>query len=206
MTADGEDDPAQGPNEGSPEGAPDASAPDLASLRTVANYQFGAGAGTALFPPEEDLTVRRSSGGRPRQVVAEEGRIVSYGTDGRFTLGLEGGRRLFDARSGAYIVTVGDESEPFVREGRNVFAKFVADVDSAVRPRDEVAVVHRSGEVLAVGRAELSADAMLAFETGMAVKVREGAGKSGSTTQSGAAPGENNQAATENTAQPDNSA
>jgi len=71
-------------------------------------------------------------------------------------------------------VTVGDESEPFVREGSNTFAKFVSAVDSQVRPGDEVLVVHERGELLAVGRAELSADGMTAFNSGMAVKVRAG--------------------------------
>ena len=74
-------------------------------------------------------------------------------------------------------VVVGSESEPFVRDGKNVFAKFVQDVDDDVRPTDEVAVVHEDGGVLAVGRAELAADAMHDFETGMAVKVRAGASK-----------------------------
>ncbi|SDZ84194.1 conserved protein with predicted RNA binding PUA domain [Haloplanus vescus] len=149
---------------------------ELARLRTIADYQFGAGAGAALFPPSDDLTVTHSTGGRPRQVRADAGRIVSYGTDGRFTLGLEGGRRLVDALDApAGRVVVGSESEPFVREGKNVFAKFVQRVDDDVRPRDEVAVVHETGDVLAVGRAELAADAMHDFDTGMAVKVRAGA-------------------------------
>jgi uncharacterized protein with predicted RNA binding PUA domain len=149
---------------------------DLASLRTVADYQFGAGAGTALFPPDGDLTVSRSRSGRPRQVHAGDRRLVTFGTDGRFTLGLAGGRRLvaaLDAPAGR--VTVGDESEPFVRDGRNVFAKFVTDADPAIRARDEVAVVHERGDLLGVGRAELDAGAMRDFDTGMAVRVRDGA-------------------------------
>jgi uncharacterized protein with predicted RNA binding PUA domain len=149
---------------------------ELDRLRTVADYQFGAGAGAALFPPGEDLSVSRSSGGRPRQVRGDAGRVVSYGTDGRFTLGLDGGRRLVAALPApAARVVVGAESEPFVRDGKNAFAKFVRAVDDDVRPRDEVAVVDADGAVLGVGRAELSADAMRDFETGMAVKVREGA-------------------------------
>jgi len=71
-------------------------------------------------------------------------------------------------------VVVGDESEPFVREGKNTFAKFVDEVDPEIRPGDEVLVVHERGELLAVGRAELSADGMVDFDSGMAVKVREG--------------------------------
>lgn len=148
---------------------------DLADLRTVADYQFGAGAGAALFPDAESLSLSRSNSGRPRQVRADGRRLVSYGTDGRFTLGLAGGDRLLAALDHpANRVVVGDESAPFVTEGRNAFAKFVRDVDPAVRAGDEVAVVHEDGRLLAVGRAELSADAMVDFETGMAVKVREG--------------------------------
>ena len=144
-------------------------------LRTVADYQFGSGAGRALFPPADSFEIRRSTGGRPRQVFADGQRLVSYGTDGRFTLGIAGGRRLHRALSPpAYRVVVGDESEPFVRDGKNVFAKFVREVDPAIRPGDEVLVVHDRGDLLAVGRATLSATAMTDFSSGMAVKVREG--------------------------------
>ena len=165
-------------------------AESLAALRTVAEYQFGAGAGRALFP-SDDAHVSRSHSGRPRQVYAADpngdptadadvpgDRLVSYGVDGRFTLGVAGGRRLVAALDApANRVTVGEESDPFVRDGKNAFAKFVRDVDPAVRPGDEVAVVREDDTVLAVGRAELSADAMRDFDTGMAVKVRDGAGE-----------------------------
>lgn len=146
-------------------------------LRTVADYQFGAAAGDALFPADDDYDVSRSKTGRPVQIAVDDERLVSVGTDGRFTLGLEGGRRLVSGLDRpAYRVVVGDESEPFVREGKNVFAKFVETVDPDVRSGDEVVVVHEdTGAVLAVGRAELDAQGILDFDTGMAVKVREGA-------------------------------
>ena len=148
-------------------------ASDIDALRTVADYQFGARAGRALF--DGDIVVQRTGSGRPQQILADGERVVSYGTDGRFTLGAAGGLRLQTALPApAYRVVVGDDSEPFVREERNVFAKFVREVDPAVRPGDEVLVEHDRGELLAVGRAELSADAMLDFDTGMAVKVRDG--------------------------------
>ncbi|PSQ45827.1 pseudouridine synthase [Halobacteriales archaeon SW_7_68_16] len=149
---------------------------DIASLRTVADYQFGAGAGRALFSPDDDLEVRRSASGRPRQVLADDGRLVSYGTHGRFTLGIAGGRRLLDAFDAPDCrVVVGDESVPYVGNGASAMAKFVRGVDPQVRPGDEVAVVH--GErLLAVGRAELSATAMADCTTGVAVDVREAVG------------------------------
>lgn len=154
----------------------DSDGSDLADLRVVADYQFGAGAGDALFPAAADTELSRSRSGRPRQVYVDGERVVSYGTDGRFTLGVAGGRRLrATLDESAYTVTVGDESIPFVRDGKNAFAKFVTDVGPEVRSGDEVCVVGPDGELLGVGRAELSADAMLDFETGMAVRVREGA-------------------------------
>ncbi|MFB1066770.1 PUA domain-containing protein [Natrinema sp. H-ect4] len=148
----------------------------LPELRTVGDYQFGRGAGAALFPSEESLTIKRTTSGRPQQVHAEAGRIVSFGTDGRFTLGLEGGRRLDAALAHpAYRVVIDDESEPFVRDEKNVFAKFVLEVGDEIRPGDEVLIVHERGELIAVGTARLDAAAIRDFETGMAVNVREGA-------------------------------
>ncbi len=145
-------------------------------LRTIADYQFGSGAGRALFPAEETLSVMRTSSGRPQQITcgrSHDGqRIVSYGVDGRFTLGIEGGKRLFSAL-GRPIVRVGEESVPFVTDGKNAFAKFVQRVDDDVRPGDEV-LVTCAETLLAVGRAELSARAMTDFGTGVAVAVRNG--------------------------------
>jgi uncharacterized protein with predicted RNA binding PUA domain len=145
---------------------------DVTALETIADYQFGAGAGAALFAGE--VVIQRTSSGRPQQILADGDRVASYGTDGRFTLGAAGGQRLQEAlEAPAYRVVVGDESEPFVRDGKNVFAKFVSEVDPMVRPGDEVLVEHHDGDLLAVGRAELSADGMEDFETGMAVKIRD---------------------------------
>jgi uncharacterized protein with predicted RNA binding PUA domain len=157
----------------------------LADLRTAADYQFGAGAGEALFPPDDALTVRRSSGGRPRQVIdgdvddtpgsSEGDRLVSYGTDGRFTLGLAGGRRIHEAFSEPrHRMVVGEESEPFVREGRNAFAKFVTAADDGIRPGDEVLVVDESDAIFGVGRAELSGTEAEELGSGVAVKTRDG--------------------------------
>jgi uncharacterized protein with predicted RNA binding PUA domain len=149
---------------------------DFTRLRTVADYQFGAGAGTALFPSDGSFSVRHSRTGRPQQIFADGERLVSYGTDGRFTLGLAGGERLRTALAAPQVrVVVGAESDPFVREGKNAFAKFVHDVDRAVRPGDAVCIVGPDDDLFGVGQAMLSADAMAEFETGVAVKTREGA-------------------------------
>ncbi len=168
---------------------------ELARLRAIAAYQFGDGA-EGLFTGAEG--VQRTSSGRPRQVADADGaRLVSFGTDGRFTLGVAGGRRLQALAAPANRVAVNAESVPFVAEERNAFAKFVVGADPDIRPGDEVLVVHGGATVgegvalgggdapaetgagaaerlLAVGRAELPASGMTDFETGMAVKIRDG--------------------------------
>jgi len=150
-------------------------AEEVSTLRTVAAYQFGPGAGPALVP--DGVAVTHTSSGRPRQLHAEDGRLATYVPDGRFTLGVTGGRRLQAALDRPrYRVTVGDESRPYVADGRNAFAKFVRAVDPAIRPGDEVLVEHDDGDLLAVGRARLAARGMEAFGTGVAVAVREGVG------------------------------
>lgn len=149
---------------------------EFRGLCRAADYQFGRGAGKALFPSKAGIEITHTSSGRPRQVHADDGRVVTYATDGRFVLGLAGGRRLLDAFDAPrHRVVVGSESEPFVREGRNTFAKFVQQADAQLRPGDEALVVHENGDLLAVGRAELPGNGIADFETGMAVKVRQGA-------------------------------
>ena len=148
---------------------------DRAMLECVADYQWGEGAGPALFAGNPEVT--HTASGRPRQVRTDAGRLVTYATDGRFTLGFAGGERLQATLSPPrYRVVVGDESEPFVRDGKNVFAKFVQRADEGVRPGDEVLVVHADGSLLAVGRAELAGPELLDFQSGEGVHVREGAG------------------------------
>ena len=51
------------------------------------------------------------------------------------------------------------------------------DYDPEILPADEVVVVSEEDKLLAVGKAHLSADYMLAFQKGIAVKVRYGIDK-----------------------------
>jgi predicted RNA-binding protein (TIGR00451 family) len=71
-------------------------------------------------------------------------------------------------------VRIQEEAEPFVAEGKSVFAKHIIDVDEEIRPQEEVIVVTKKGEALAVGRAVLSGKEMMTFKRGVAVRVRKG--------------------------------
>lgn len=144
---------------------------DLSKVRTVANYQFGRGAGEAVFP--DDVEFKRSRTGRVSQVLHDGERLATLKTDGYLTLSDAGGERLHNAfKAPRARVEFGDESVPYLRDGRNGFAKFVERVDDRIRARDEVLVTGPDDAFVTTGRAELSAFEMRDFDTGVAVLVR----------------------------------
>ncbi len=150
---------------------------NLRMLRVIADYQFGKGVGRKLFPDTCKFIL--SSSGRVRQVVDGGIRIATLKPDsGWFTLSIEGARRVKEALPFPKMrVVVMDEVSDFIAEGKSVFAKHVVDVDEEIRANDEVVVVNTADELLATGRAVLSAFEMLEMERGMAVKVRQGVKK-----------------------------
>ena len=150
---------------------------DLRRIRGIADYQFGSGSGEALFP--EDMTVERSRRtGKIRFVKVDERLLAALRpTDGVFTLSIYGAERLISGScASGYVVTVLDDVAEVIAEGKNVFAKHVVNAGEEIRPGDEVIIVDSEKKVLAVGRALLSREEMLAFSVGVAVRTRRGRG------------------------------
>jgi len=143
-------------------------------VQVIADFQFGKGAGQALFPEGCEVILSRT--GRVRQISLDGKRLATVrAKDGRFTLGIDGALRLLSALPPpAYRVVVTDEVAEFIRQGRNTFAKHVIAADPAIRAGDEVMVVNGEDVLLATGSAVLSGGEMLLFNYGVAVKVRQG--------------------------------
>lgn len=148
---------------------------DISRVRAVIDYQFGPGAHGALLDGSISIVKSRNTG-KIRTVSVDGEHILSMrASDGLFTLRPPGARRLIGAVPKPRLrVTVEEDAVPFNREGKNVFCKFVVDCDEGVVPMDEVMVVDPSDNLVAIGRALLIREEMLAFEKGIAVKVREG--------------------------------
>lgn len=147
----------------------------LKRIRGVADYQFGKGIGVKLFPDNVEITFSKRTG-RIRYVYLNGKRLATLRpTDGTFSLSIAGAKRVIEKRCSAKcVVTVRDEVSKFIAEGGDVFAGHVTKADADIRPKDEVVVVNEAGEVLAVGRAILSGEEMVAFKSGVAIKVRRG--------------------------------
>jgi len=148
---------------------------DLARLRAVADYQFGRGAGAALFPDDTRVEYSKNTG-KPRHLWAGGELVANYRpNDALFTVTIAGAKRLVAAlEEFKYSVRVMDDVVEFVEQGKNVFAKHVMDAGQSIRPGDEVVVVDGGGEVVAVGKSKMNRVDMLSFKTGTAVRVRRG--------------------------------
>lgn len=148
---------------------------DMMRVRAVADVQFGRGAADALLGGKIEF-VKSPNTGRIRNVIRNGEHILSMRAhDGMFTLKVGGGRILHNAFLPPVLrVVVETETAEFNRQGKNVFAKFVLDCDPELRPFDECLVVDQKDDLAAVGQMFMNRDEMLAFEKGVAVRVRDG--------------------------------
>ncbi len=146
----------------------------LKRVRTIADYQFGRGAGEVLFP--DNVEFQFSSTKRVRQILLDNNRIATVrARDGMLTLSIAGARKLHEfIKHPGHRVVVNSDAAPFAAKGKTAFARHVAAVDPDIRAGGEVLVVDDSDRLLATGKAVLSALEMLSFKKGIAVDVRSG--------------------------------
>lgn len=147
---------------------------DIRKIKRIADYQFGKGAGEALFRGKIKI-IKSKKTGKIRNVFCNEKHVVSMrASDGFFSLKAEGGKKLhLYFKYPKMRVVISDESKPFIKKGKNVFAKFVVDACKELRPYDEALIVDENDELIAVGQCILIREEMIDFERGMAVKIRE---------------------------------
>jgi 7-cyano-7-deazaguanine tRNA-ribosyltransferase len=154
---------------------------DLDRMVYIADYQFGAGAGEALFNGPLKVVKSRKKG-KIRHVYVNKSdgdveRLIATlrASDGVFVLASEGARRLHKYFSyPRNRVVVNQEAEPFAREGKSIFAKFVINCDIDIRAKEEVLIVNEDDQLLAFGKSVLNGREITDFNIGQAVKTRKG--------------------------------
>ena len=147
-------------------------------LSLMFDYVFGRGVSGAL--PKSGLKpVYSRKSGRVKEVLHDGRLFATVKTSGAIALSVYGASKMVKSR--AFLrncVVVKDDAVEFVKEGKSVFCKFVDSAGGDVLPRSEVAVLDRGGRVIGVGRAIIAGRYMQQFYSGVAVKVRQGAGSS----------------------------
>ena len=148
---------------------------DERKIKAIADYQFGNGVGEILF--KGDLTIEKSKKtGKIRHVYSNGNLIANMrASDSFFVLAKEGAIRLHSFKDfPENRVVVNKDSEPFAREGKSVFSKFVVDCDTNIRSKDEVLIVNEEDDLLAFGKALLNHNEIMDFNNGQAIKTRKG--------------------------------
>ncbi len=148
---------------------------DVKKVKAIADYQFGWGAGEALF--EGNIKIEKSKKtGKIRHIYDGKTLIVNMrASDSYLVLSKEGARRLHKAMPYPQNrVVVNEDSEPFALDGKSIFSKFVIECDENIRSNDEVLIVNRDDKLLAYGKSLLSAVEINNFQTGQAIKTRKG--------------------------------
>ena len=148
---------------------------DVKKIKAIADYQFGYGAGEALFKGIINIEKSKKTG-KIRHIYDGKTLIVNMrASDSYLILSKEGARRLHSASEYPQNrVVVNKDSEPFALDGKSVFCKFVVECDENIRAKDEVLIVNEDDKLLAYGKAMLGACEIEQFETGQAIKTRKG--------------------------------
>ncbi|NLI62937.1 MAG: pseudouridine synthase [Methanosarcinaceae archaeon] len=143
----------------------------------MADYQFGKGAGDALF--DENVRFVLSKTKRVRQVYDGNERLVTVrARDGFFTLSIEGAEKLHKHLEKPNLrVSVADEAVPFVSGGKTAFAKHVLSVDPKLRAGEEIIVTDKNDNLIATGQLLLAPEEIINIKHGPAVRVRNGINK-----------------------------
>lgn len=112
--------------------------------------------------------------GRIKNVFLDNNLVATLRTDGGLALTIFGAKLLMKSPNfKENCVTVSNDVSEFISNGKSVFCKHVINCGNNVRVGSDVAVLDEDGNVIAVGKAVLSAKMIREFKRGVAVKVRE---------------------------------
>ncbi len=146
---------------------------DLAFLFSILSLQFGEKCGKLLLDKSSEVTVKRSKTGRLRCVLLGNKPILYVNPSlGKVTLSEEGAKLLFPLvdKSRCRIFV---RKELFVKHvTKSVLAPAVVGATDDVRAGDEVFIVSEDDELLAIGKALLSALEISNIRRGEVARVR----------------------------------
>jgi archaeosine synthase len=134
------------------------------TMSATLDFQFGAGASNLVTSGNASYRGRVYG-----NIVCEvdDVQMCTFVSEiGTVSLTLEGGERLLPLDR--YQVHFDGEK----LRGGSLFAIGISEADSIIRPGDEVLVVGRDGDLIAVGKSEMSGAEMRDFDNGMAINIR----------------------------------
>ena len=149
----------------------------LRKIKAISDYQFGPEITDILFEDVGNIRIERSRNTDKIKFIYNKNDLILTlrPTNGFFTLTLPSAKRILKRTKPPKLRTVVlTEISDFIKEGRNVFCKHVVDIDTDLRPMDEVIVVNQDDELLAIGRLKIPAHQVKFFQSGIAINIRKG--------------------------------
>ncbi len=132
---------------------------------------FGNGVSRHL-PKDIEMTFSRKTG-RIRTATHKGKLLCTLRIDGGLAISLYFAQILLKSKVfRENCIEINKDAAPFVKEGRSVFCKHVVWCGNKVRISADTPVLFKD-KVIAVGRAVLSSEMILDFDTGVAIKVRD---------------------------------
>ena len=137
----------------------------LTFLRGVADFQFGKGSGSILIPNSVKIHGRKERGFR---VQLDGEHLLTFRPEtGYLTLSLKAGR-LIQSHTRNLVTFDGQKIK-----GSTIFTKAIINASSEIRPNEEVLVINKKGELLAVGVSRLSGDLLEKMKFGKGISIRQ---------------------------------
>ena len=134
--------------------------------RMIADFQFGSGVGNILLPQSMRIKVEGNYPRVQRFFINNEQVASLVPEDGLLALTILGGEKLVE--KGFYFV----EFDGNKIEGGTLYSVAVSDADEQIRPQDEVFIIDKDRNILAVGKAVLNGKQMVIAKNGPAVRIR----------------------------------
>ncbi|MBN1390055.1 MAG: phosphoadenosine phosphosulfate reductase family protein [Candidatus Thermoplasmatota archaeon] len=152
---------------------------DLDEIISLADAQWGEGAGAALIDPDEPVVLNPCPAPDRLDEVISGGQVI-----GSISFSLQrmrsslilreaGGRALArrDLKPSRGYVTVDDSVPPFLFDGKNLLCPGIVDADVSIMGGEEVLVLEGGGRIIASGSARKTGREMVGT-TGLGVKIR----------------------------------
>ncbi len=135
---------------------------------------FGSSISASIPVEKFEFTFSKRTG-RIKNILHNNNLVATLRTDGGLALTVYGAKLFMQGRNfRENCVTIRNDVTEFIADGKSVFCKHVVSCGNNVNVGSEVAVLDQDDNVIAVGKAVLSAKMIMEFKRGVAVKVREG--------------------------------
>lgn len=144
----------------------------LKHVQQLFSFLFGVD-GEIFFPKECEVEISPTTGKVRRIWLDDKCLATVRPNDGMISLTIEGAERLLSLLDGKRLLVVVDErGVTRVKQGFDVSAGEILEVDPSIVPGSEVLIVDITRKLVGVGRAVLSGLEMAELKRGTAVKVR----------------------------------